>query len=93
MNPVDFLPLVAIMGIIYFLMIRPAQQERQAHETLIAGLSVDDWVVTQGGLWGRVTKVDATTLVLEVSDKSRVTFDKAAVARKVDAESAKPSRT
>jgi len=84
---VDFLssPLIPILiglGIFYFLVIRPANQEREAKEKLLDSLAKDDEVVTTFGMWGKVVSVSDQTLELQIADKTRVTIDKAAVARR-----------
>lgn len=51
------LPLVAIMAVFYFLMIRPQQRKMKDHQELLKKISRGDTVVTNGGLIGKVTKV------------------------------------
>ncbi|HET9426702.1 MAG TPA: preprotein translocase subunit YajC [Gemmatimonadaceae bacterium] len=46
-----------ILGIIYFLMIRPQQKQRKQHESTIMGLKKGDEVVTVGGIVGRVVHI------------------------------------
>ena len=75
-------PMLLIGGIMYFLIIRPQLQEKQAHEKLLGGLSKDDEVVTSSGIWGRVIRVDKDRVVLNVGGKNELTFDKQAVARR-----------
>ncbi len=53
----SFLPLILIFGIMYFLMIRPQQQKMKKHRAMVAALRKGDKVVTQGGVYGKVTKV------------------------------------
>lgn len=50
-----------ILGIIYFLMIRPQQQQRKKHESTIMGLKKGDEVVTVGGIVGRVVHIKEGT--------------------------------
>lgn len=75
--------LPVFLGIIYFVAIRPQQQEQKKHEELIAGLAKGDQVVTKSGLHGKVDKVADDTLVVVLGDKVKVTIDKVAVARKL----------
>ena len=53
----QFLPLIAIFAIMYFLMIRPQQKKIKEHQAMVAALRRGDQVVTQGGLIGKVVKV------------------------------------
>jgi len=53
----QFIPLILIFGIMYFLLIRPQQKKLQQHQAMVAALRRGDQVVTQGGLIGKVSKV------------------------------------
>ncbi len=80
----DFLgmlfPLVMIMAIFWFLLIRPQRKRMQEHQTLLAGLRRGDAVVTNGGIMGKVSKiVDENEVVLEVSDNVKMRFMKSAI--------------
>lgn len=79
----SLIPLLAILAVWYFLVLRPQQQERDALEGMIRSLQKDDRIVTIGGLHATIVEVGADTLVLELSPGARVTIDKSAVARKV----------
>ena len=76
------LPFIMMMiAVFYFVLIRPQQKERRAHESLVASLQKGQRVVTRSGLHGRVDTVDENTVVLEIADKVRVTVDKMSVTR------------
>ena len=53
----DFIPLILIFAIMYFLLIRPQQKKVKEHQNMVTSLRRGDQVVTQGGLIGKVTKV------------------------------------
>jgi preprotein translocase subunit YajC len=66
-------PLVAIMGVFYFLMIRPQQRKAKEHQDLIMQVSRGDTVVTNGGLIGKVVRVtDDTELLVEIGENVKV---------------------
>ena len=65
-------PTVLIIGIMYFLMIRPQQKRLKDHQAMIAGIRRGDTVVTSGGILGKVTKVDDQELQVEIADGVRV---------------------
>ncbi len=88
----SILLLVAILGIFYFLLIRPQQKQAKEHASLLASLKKDDRVVTASGLFGRIWAVKDTTLVVEIARDVRVEVEKSAVRRKV-AEAAADSDT
>lgn len=87
----QFIPLIAIFALMYFLIIRPQNQERAAHEALVASLAKDDRVVTQSGVHGTVISVADETIALEIADKTRITLDKKFVARRLEGDASRPA--
>jgi len=70
---VQFAPLIAIIVIMYFLILRPQQRKAKLHQDMIKALRRGDTVVTNGGLVGKVTKVvDDDQIEVEISDGVRV---------------------
>ena len=53
----QFIPLILIFAIMYFLLIRPQQKKLKDHQAMVSGLRRGDQVVTAGGLIGKVAKV------------------------------------
>ena len=74
-----FLLLIGFFVLIYFLMIRPQNKARKAHEELVAGIEVGDEVVSSGGLLGRVTKISDQFFEINLGDNNRVKIQKAAI--------------
>lgn len=70
----QFIPIILILVIFYFLLIRPQQQKIKAHQKMVESLRRGDEVVTQGGLKGKVTKVKdgENELEVEISDGVKV---------------------
>jgi preprotein translocase subunit YajC len=67
------LPLVLIMGVFYFLLIRPQQRKAKEHQAMLSKVAKGDTVVTQGGLIGKVVRVvDDTELLVEVGENVKV---------------------
>jgi preprotein translocase subunit YajC len=80
-----FLPLILIFVIMYFLMIRPQQQQRKAHEAMIAALRRGDQVITSGGFIGKITKVkDDDEVEIELADNVKVRVVRNTIARVVN---------
>jgi preprotein translocase subunit YajC len=79
----------AIFAIFYFLLIRPQQKQRRERETLLAAVKRGDRVVTTGGIHGTVTGLDDATITLRVADQVKMTFDRGAVGRVVEAQGEK----
>jgi preprotein translocase subunit YajC len=66
------IPTMLIIGIMYFLMIRPQQKRLKDHQTMIAGVRRGDTVVTGGGILGKVTKVDDNELQVEIAEGVKI---------------------
>ena len=66
----QFLPLIAMFAILYFLMIRPQMKKAKEHKALIAGLQKGDEVVTQGGMTGKVTQLGDNYVKIEIGSNS-----------------------
>jgi len=68
-NPImQFLPFILIIGVFYFLMIRPQQKRAKEHKNMIGALRRGDNVVTSGGIVAKVSKViDDNEVELEIS--------------------------
>ena len=58
--------------IFYFLLIRPQQKRTKEHRQMISNLKKGDRIVTSGGIHGRITGMDESTLTVEIADKVRV---------------------
>jgi preprotein translocase subunit YajC len=70
---VQFMPLILIIVIMYFLILRPQQQRVKRHQEMVKALRRGDTVVTNGGLVGKVTKVvDDDQVEVEIADSVRV---------------------
>ncbi len=78
-----FLPLILIVVIFWFLLIRPQMKRNKEHRELVAGLSVDDEVVTAGGLLGRITEVGESFVTVELNDGVSAKIQKQSVAQVV----------
>lgn len=89
------LPLIAIMGVFWFLLIRPQQKKMKEHQQLVANLKRGDTVVTAGGIIGKITKVvDDHEMLVEVADGVRMRMLKAHVAElRVKGEPAKSDKS
>ena len=74
-----FLLLIGFFVLIYFLMIRPQNKARKAHEELVAGIEGGDEVVSSGGLLGRVTKISDQFFEINLGDNNRVKIQKTAI--------------
>ena len=77
----QIVPIIAMIGIMYLLVIRPQQQRMKAHAQLIAGVKRGDVVVTSGGIIGKVIKVmDNEEVLVEIADDVRIRVVKSTLA-------------
>ncbi len=76
-NPLmSFLPLILIVVVFYFFMIRPQMKRQKETRKFREGLAKGDKVVTTGGIYGKITEIKETTIVLEVAKDVQIKVDK-----------------
>lgn len=87
-----FLPLILLMVVLYFFMLRPQQKREKELQQMRASLEVGDDVITGGGIIGTVVSIKEDTVVIETSgDRNKIRILRAAVQRR-DTEEAKASK-
>ena len=80
MDTMTIVMLVAMVGIFYFLMIRPDRKKKKALQEMRNSLSVGDTITTIGGIMGKVVAIDSDKLTFETSeDRVRVQIARWAV--------------
>ncbi len=67
-----FLPMLLILGVFWFFIIRPQQKKIREHQELLKNIRRGDTIVTSGGLIGKVVKVNGDDLTVELADGVRV---------------------
>src|SRR5207248_9004311 len=72
----QYLPLVGIVAIFYFLLIRPQTQKAKEHSKMLKELKRNDEVVTTGGLIGRITELGDKLVTLEIAPNVRVRVER-----------------
>jgi len=80
----QFLPLILLFGIFYFLIIRPQQKQQKEHQAMLDALKKGDKILTTGGLYAEVVKVEEDFIKIKLNDTTIVKLSKAFVSRKVD---------
>lgn len=86
----SFLPIILIFVIFYFLLIRPQQKRSKDHRTLLENLRTGEYVLTSGGIYGRITGIKDNVITLEISDKVRVKVNRGNIAGVVKSDVMKP---
>lgn len=69
---IQWLPIIGMIVIFWFLIIRPQMKRQKEHQQKISALKKGDQVVTAGGLVGKVVKVDDTYADIELAQGVRV---------------------
>ena len=76
---IQMAPIVGIIAIFYFLIIRPQTQKASEHTKMLGGLKKNDEVITNGGMIGRITDLGDKVVTLEVAPNVRVRIERAQV--------------
>ena len=78
----QFIPLILIFAIMYFLLIRQQQRKLKDHKKMVESLRRGDMIVTQGGLIGKVTKVkEDNELEVELAEGVKVRVVQSTIAQ------------
>jgi preprotein translocase subunit YajC len=78
----QFLPIILIFVIFYFLLIRPQQQKMKQHRAMVEALRRGDEVITSGGIIGKVSKVqDDGKIEVEIAEGVKVKVIKATISQ------------
>jgi preprotein translocase subunit YajC len=75
----DFLPLIALIAVFYFLVLRPQQKRAKEHTTMLSALQRGDEVVTSGGAVGKVSNIFDQYVAVEIAENVEVTVQKVAI--------------
>lgn len=75
--------MAAVIVFMYFFMIRPQQKKQKDQLSMVDGLKAGDDIVTAGGLHGKVMSKDDATVTISTGGGAKLTFDKAAIAKKL----------
>ena len=74
----QFVPLLLMLAIFYFLLIRPQQKRAKQHKAMLANLKKGDQILSTGGLVGRIVDMDGDMLTIDLGD-TKVTIGRAYV--------------
>jgi len=85
-NPITaFLPLILMFAIFYFLLIRPQQKKAKLHREFLANLKRGDYILTGGGIYGRITEAHGDRLSVEIGKDLVIEVNRSYVAAPGDA--------
>jgi len=75
----QLVPFALILGIFYFIILLPAKRKQQKVQEFLDSLKVNDRVITTGGIWGQITKIEDQLVQLEIADKVRIKVSRASI--------------
>ena len=76
---IQFIPFVMILAIFYFLILLPMKRRQRKIQDFQSALKVGDNVVTTGGIYGQITRLNEKSVQLQIADKVRIEIARAAV--------------
>ncbi len=76
----QFVPLLFLFGVFYFLLIRPQQQKQKEHTAMLSKLEKNDEVITSGGVHGTIVSVGDKTVGLRIADNVKIEIEKTSIA-------------
>ena len=77
---VQFLPIIFLFVVFYFLLIRPQQKKQKDHAAMLKSIEKNDEVITSGGIHGTVVNVAEKTFSVRIADNVRVEIEKSSIA-------------
>ncbi|MCI5566923.1 MAG: preprotein translocase subunit YajC [Veillonellaceae bacterium] len=72
-------PILLMVVIFYFLLYRPQKNAQKKRQSLLDSIEVGDRIMTVGGIYGEITKVEDDTVMLKISDDVQLKLSRAAV--------------
>ncbi|GHV76231.1 preprotein translocase subunit YajC [Spirochaetia bacterium] len=79
-----FVPFILIIGIFYFLIIRPQNKKQKETQKMLSAVKKGDKVVTIGGVHGVIQTVREGSVVIKVDENTKIEFSRSAIASVVD---------
>ncbi|OIO38960.1 MAG: preprotein translocase subunit YajC [Candidatus Omnitrophica bacterium CG1_02_46_14] len=75
----QFLPLVFLFVVFYFLILRPQQKKQKEHTQMLGKLDKNDEVITSGGVHATVISVGEKTVILRIADSVKIEIEKSSI--------------
>lgn len=75
----DFLPLIVLVAVFYFLVLRPQAKRAKEHKVMVEALQRGDEIMTTGGIVGRISKVYEQYVGVELSENIEITVQKPSI--------------
>lgn len=75
----QFLPMILIIVVFYFFMIRPQMKKAKDHKKYVEELKKGDKVITTSGIHGRIVDMNDTTFLVDVDSGTKIRFEKSSI--------------
>jgi preprotein translocase subunit YajC len=75
----QFLPMLLIIVVFYFFMIRPQMKKAKDHKKFVEELKKGDKVITTSGIHGKIVEMNDSTFLIEVESGTKIRFEKSSV--------------
>jgi preprotein translocase subunit YajC len=76
---VQFIPFLLVLAIFYFIILLPMKKRQQKVQAFLDALKVGDRVITSGGIYGSITKVNDQSLQLQIANNVRIEVSRSAI--------------
>ena len=76
---IQFIPIALILGIFYFVILMPMKKRQKKVQEFLDGLKVGDRIITTGGLYASIVKLNEKSVQVQIADKVRVEITKSAI--------------
>jgi preprotein translocase subunit YajC len=87
----QFVPLILMIAVFWFLLIRPQKKRQQEHKSMLEALRRGETVVTTGGIIGRIVEIDGDILILDLGE-TKVRVGRGFVSGLFDAKAQQPPK-
>jgi preprotein translocase subunit YajC len=79
-NPIlQFIPFILVLAIFYFVILLPMKKKQQKVQAFLDTLKVGDRVVTSGGIYGSITRLNDQSVQVQIAEKVRIEVSRAAI--------------
>ena len=75
----QFIPFLLILGIFYFVILMPMKKRQQKVQAFLSALKVNDRVITSGGIFGTITRLNEQSVQLQIANNVRIEVSRAAI--------------
>ena len=80
MGGLGFLIIIALLGVLWAVMIRPQRRKQAVQQQMLSDLAIGDEILTAGGIYGTIDAIDADEVSVEIAPGTKIRIAKRAVA-------------